>query len=182
MKKVLHSFNNEENKPEWKKSEYCSQHDSGIKCRICKLEWLHEVVMNIRSYLKKYASVVLTCLKQNVLTILFPGGLERLNLDIISLRFFLLVIKQKYKKLPNRKWFRDTNRSDKTMIGINISILIPSIKQVVFIIFPVKLTCVFWLGNLTLLSWFILYFSDGMTLWETFFRQNFGRKSPFHGS
>ena len=60
MKEVLHQFNNEENCPEWKKSKYYSQHNSGIECKICKLEWLHEVVMDFWSDLKKYAYSVLT--------------------------------------------------------------------------------------------------------------------------
>ena len=52
------------------------------------------------------------------------------------------------KKLPKRKWFRDTNRSNKTRIGINISIRIPSIEQVTFCISIYVGVCAETVGNL----------------------------------
>ena len=62
-------------------------------------------------------------------------------------------------KLPRRKWFSDTNRSNKPRIGINISILFPSIEQVTFCISIYVGVCAETVGNLIMLSIFILYFS-----------------------
>ena len=91
------------------------------------------------------------------------------------------------KKLPKRKWFRDTNRSNKPRIGINISILIPSIEQVIFCISIYVGVCAETVGNLIMLSIFILYFSwnrsleilrhNSLRIWETLIKYKSQQKS-----